>query len=83
MHFTTIDPVRPLFNLPLTCNQKPQIMSYKIKSFIYLGCFIAAFTVYSFSGLKSTNNFSDSTEIAIAEVEQVAPTHQLNLRNTK
>ena len=53
-------------------------MSYKIKSFLFLSCFIAAFTIYSLSGAKSENKYSDSTEIAIAELEQVASTLDLN-----
>lgn len=58
-------------------------MSYKIKSFLFLSCFIAVFTIYSFSGAKSENNYSDSTEIAIAELEQVIPTLDLNNEDPK
>ncbi len=58
-------------------------MSYKIKSFLYLSCFIAVFTVYNFSTTKSDNNYSDPNEIAIAELEQVAPSHDLQIETPK
>ena len=58
-------------------------MSYKIKSFVYLSCFIAAFTIYSFNGAKSENTYSDPTEIAIAELDQITPKLELNIQDTK
>lgn len=54
-------------------------MSYKIKSFLYLSCFVAVFTIYNFSMTSSENNYSDSTEIAIAELDKVAPANNLQI----
>ncbi|MEO9892750.1 hypothetical protein [Aurantibacter sp.] len=46
-------------------------MSNKIKSSLFLSCFIAVFTIYNFSINETENQFSDSSEIAEAEHEQV------------
>jgi|GEM_PF-5709353 len=58
-------------------------MSYKIKSFVYLSCFIAAFAFYSISMTDSQSNYSDSTEIAIAELDQIDAVLQPNAENPK
>ncbi|MGI9549762.1 MAG: hypothetical protein ACR2MT_01080 [Aurantibacter sp.] len=48
-------------------------MSYKVKSFLYLSCFIAAFAIYNYSIEKSSNNYSAEPEIAIADLDKVTP----------
>ena len=49
---------------------------------MYLGCFIAAFTVYSLNVTKSKVNYSDKTEIAIAELDKI-PTKTLEKKDLK
>jgi len=56
-------------------------MSHKIKSFLFFSCFVAVFTIYNFSMTTSENTYSDSTEIAIAELDKVAPTNNLQIEN--
>ena len=57
-------------------------MSYKTKSFLYLSCFIAAFSIYNHSVTKSNNNYRADVEIAIADLDKVVPTslHKLELK---
>jgi len=58
-------------------------MSHKIKSFLFLISFIAVFTIYNFSMTQTENNYSDSTEIAIAELDQVTPSHNLQIEKSE
>ncbi len=58
-------------------------MSYKVKSFIYLSCFIAAFTIYNFSVFESNNTYSDKSEIAIAKLDKVEKVNNLPTKSPK
>lgn len=49
-------------------------MSYKLKSFLFLSCFISTFAFYSYRVTKTNNTNSDETEIAVANLDKVAPT---------
>ncbi|MRI02558.1 hypothetical protein GH721_18595 [Kriegella sp. EG-1] len=50
-------------------------MSNKIKSSLFLSCFIAAFTIYNFSITETNTNVT--AEIAIAELNQIPTTNYL------
>lgn len=58
-------------------------MSNKIKSSLFLSCFIAVFTIYNISITDSENNYSNATEFAHAELEQDAPAFELEVKNNK
>lgn len=49
-------------------------MPYKIKSFLYLCCFIMAFAIYSFSVTKTNNDYSDDPEVAVADLDNLPST---------
>lgn len=58
-------------------------MSHKIKSFLFLSSFIAVFAIYNFSMTKAENQYSDSTEIAIAELDQITPANNLQIEKSE
>ncbi|MEO9892749.1 hypothetical protein [Aurantibacter sp.] len=58
-------------------------MSNKIKSSLFLSCFIAAFTIYNFSITEGDNNLNKSSEFAHAELEQEAPAFELEIAKNK
>ncbi|MEO9892752.1 hypothetical protein [Aurantibacter sp.] len=56
-------------------------MSNKIKSSLYLSCFIAVFTIYNFS--ITENNSNETAEIAIAELNQMPTPNYLTNEDLK
>lgn len=56
-------------------------MSNKVKSSLYLSGFILAFIIYNFSMVQSENNYNDSSEIALAELDEVTPSHNLRIED--
>ncbi|MEO9892747.1 hypothetical protein [Aurantibacter sp.] len=58
-------------------------MSNKIKSSLFLSCFIAAFTIYNFSITEVDNNLNNATEFAHAELEQEVPAFELEIAENK
>ncbi|MBM1105916.1 hypothetical protein JQC67_07195 [Aurantibacter crassamenti] len=58
-------------------------MSNKIKSSLYLSCFILTFTIYTVSIDNSKNNYDNSPEIAVAEFNQESPMNYLQFEETK
>ncbi|MEO9892751.1 hypothetical protein [Aurantibacter sp.] len=58
-------------------------MSNKIKSSLFLSCFIAVFTIYNFSITETEKIYSDSSEIVKAELEQIATIDNLDFEESK
>lgn len=58
-------------------------MTYKVKSFLYLSCFIVAFTVYNEVTKNSNNNYDTSNEIANADLQKVPPLSTLQIEKLK
>ncbi|MRI02556.1 hypothetical protein GH721_18585 [Kriegella sp. EG-1] len=57
-------------------------MSNKIKSSLFLSCFIAVFAIYNFTITEGDNNYN-TIEFAQAELDQDIPTLELEIEENK
>ncbi|MBM1105917.1 hypothetical protein JQC67_07200 [Aurantibacter crassamenti] len=58
-------------------------MSNKIKSSLFLSCFIIALSVYNFSMPESENNYSNSIELANADIQNANHALEFDIVNNK
>ncbi|MRI02557.1 hypothetical protein GH721_18590 [Kriegella sp. EG-1] len=58
-------------------------MSNKIKSSLFLSCFIAVFTIYNFSLTEAENTYTNSSEIVNAEFDNLTAIDNLDFEESK